>query len=98
MENFGIELHFVDGLPINSVNPFNADRFDLSDPSFLLFAEEDGETADGYISQIYFNDRPLTDSEISALGGPKAAAIPEPSSLLCLPGSLVGIGARRRRA
>lgn len=94
---------YVDGSLINSVSAFgtapntSVNRFDLSDPSFLVFADEDGETANGYISQFYFADRVLSSTEIGALGGANAAPIPEPSSLLLGLGAVAGLLHRRRR-
>ena len=89
---------YVDGTLINSVDAYDAARFDLSDPSFLVFADEDGETANGYISQFHFSDRAYSGAEIGALGGAHAAAIPEPSGLLLSAGAALGLLTRRRRA
>ena len=94
---FGLNL-YVDGNLENSVASFNPARFDISDPSFLVFADEDGETADGYISQFHFSDRAYSGAEIGALGGAHAAAIPEPSGLLLSAGAALGLLTRRRRA
>ena len=89
---------YVDGTLINSVDAYDAARFDLSDPSFLVFADEDGETANGYISQFHFSDRAYSGAEIGAFGGANAAAIPEPSGLLLSAGAALGLLTRRRRA
>src|SRR4029079_16170335 len=45
----------------------------------LLFADDDNETAPGYVDSIQFHDRALSSSEIAALGAPTAAGIPRPS-------------------
>ncbi|MDB6069148.1 MAG: glycerophosphoryl diester phosphodiesterase [Verrucomicrobiales bacterium] len=90
---------YVDGTQINGVDGYDSARFDLSDPSFLVFADEDGETAAGYISQFYFEDRALAGSEVQAFGAASAAAIPEPSGLML--GAAAGlalVGRRRRRS
>ena len=39
------------------------------DPSFYLFADEDGEKVDTYISEVAFWETPLTDEDVSELGG-----------------------------
>lgn len=94
---------YIDGSLINSVSAFgtapntSVNRFDLSDPSFLVFGDEDGETASGYISQFYFADRALSVSEVAAFGGTNAAAVPEPSGCLLSLGAAAGLLARRRR-
>jgi glycerophosphoryl diester phosphodiesterase len=41
--------------------------------AFLLFADDDGETASGYVSSIQFVDRALKMEEVGALGGVHAA-------------------------
>ncbi len=95
---------YVDGSLVNSVSAFGTapnnsiNRFDLSDPSFLIFADEDGETANGYISQFFFADRVLTGSEVAAFGAANAAAVPEPSGSLLGLGAVAGLLGRRRRA
>lgn len=50
------------------------------DRAFLLFTENDGETASGYVSSIYFADRALRMEQIQALGGPHAAGANVPGS------------------
>jgi 5'-nucleotidase / UDP-sugar diphosphatase len=47
---------------------------------FLLFTDDDGETAEGYVSSIGFVDRPMTMAEIEALGGPHAAGALTPGN------------------
>jgi len=48
------------------------------DPTALLFTDEDGETAAGFVNSIQIHDKALSLIEISALGGPSAAGIPIP--------------------
>jgi hypothetical protein len=72
-------------------------RFSLN-PSFFLFADEDGETSSGLINSLQFREYAMSDAEVLALGGPTAVGVaPEPGSLLlALPG-LVALGIARRR-
>jgi glycerophosphoryl diester phosphodiesterase len=41
--------------------------------AFLLFADNDGDTAPGYVSSIYFVDRAMKMEEVEALGGAHAS-------------------------
>jgi len=50
------------------------------DPTFLFFADNDGETAPGYVSSITFIDRQLTMAEAKALGGPHAGGTDTPGA------------------
>jgi len=50
-------------------------RFSL-DPSALLFADQDGDTADTYVSSVQFSNGRRPDAFIAALGGPSANKIP----------------------
>ncbi|GBC97290.1 hypothetical protein HRbin16_03111 [bacterium HR16] len=52
-------------------------RFSL-ESTFLLFADNDGETQEGFINCLQLRDYPMSDAEIAALGGPSAAGIPIP--------------------
>jgi len=69
----------------------------------LLFADEDGETARGYVNSIQFHDMALPASYIAALGGPQAGGIPiipEPGTFGLAALGLAGLAMafRRRRA
>jgi hypothetical protein len=44
----------------------------------LLFADEDGETTNGYVNSIQFRNWVMTDAEIADLGTPTAGGIPAP--------------------
>lgn len=48
--------------------------------AFLLFTDNDGQTATGYVSSIYFADRAMKMEEIQALGGPHAAGASTPGA------------------
>ena len=49
------------------------------DPSALLFADEDGDTAVGYVNSIQFHGRTLSAAEIGALGSATAGGLPVPT-------------------
>lgn len=48
----------------------------LLEPTLLLFGDNDKENIGGWVSSVQLHDRPLSDSEIAALGGPSADGIP----------------------
>lgn len=68
-------------------------RYALSDPSFLVFGDEDGETAPGYIATFAFTDSTLSALEVAAFG--RANGVPEPAGALLL--GLAGAAAALRR-
>lgn len=88
---------YVDGTAINNYTSINPDRYDLGDPTFLVFGDEDGETAAGYLSQFAFIDRPLLSAEVLALGGVSASPIPEPAGAILMLLAAAGGIVRRRR-
>ncbi|MEE3199322.1 MAG: LamG-like jellyroll fold domain-containing protein, partial [Planctomycetota bacterium] len=55
-------------------------RFSLGE-SVLIFADESGETAGGYVSSIQIRDVAMTDAELAEMGGPTAEGIPLPECL-----------------
>ena len=69
---------FIDGVKVgNQTAGLSAadGRFSL-DPSALLFADNDGDQADTYVSSVQFSNGRRPDAFIEALGGPNAAKIP----------------------
>jgi len=74
-------------------------RFSL-DPTFLLFADNDGEDAWGIVSTAMVWDHALTSSEIAGMGGPTTPLnlVPEPAtfSLMALGGLLCVLRRGRR--
>jgi hypothetical protein len=69
---------FIDGVKVGNQTGglSNRDgRFAL-DPYALLFADQDGDVAEGFVSSIQFSDGRRPDAYLAALGGPSAAKIP----------------------
>jgi len=69
---------FIDGVKVGNQTGglSNRDgRFAL-DPYALLFADQDGDVAEGFVSSIQFSDGRRPDAYIAGLGGPSAAKIP----------------------
>jgi hypothetical protein len=69
---------FIDGVKVGNQITGLSDRdgrFAL-DPSALLFADESGDVAEGFVSSIQFSNGRRPDAYIAALGGPSAAKIP----------------------
>lgn len=65
---------FIDGRFVGGIGSTGSGldlRWSLAD-AFLLFADDNNETAPGYVSSVRFVDRALTFGEMEALGGPHA--------------------------
>lgn len=90
---------YLDGVLANpGPAPSAAARYNLSNPSFLILADEDGETAAGYISAFGFDNRTYTAQEVAALGATSAIGVPEPTSAgLAAAAGALGLLSRRRR-
>jgi len=67
---------YIDGTLVGSQNLAAVDGRWALDPTALLFADEDNETAAGFVNSIQIHDVPLSASDIFALAGPSAAGIP----------------------
>jgi hypothetical protein len=82
---------FIDGVKVgNQTTGLSAvdGRFSL-DPSALLFADQDGDTGDTYLSSVQFSNGRRPDAFIAALGGPKASKIPGAITASVQAGSVV---------
>lgn len=68
---------YVDGTLVNvqTLGSGRDGRWSLADTA-LLFADEDSETAAGFVNSIQFRSGLMTDAQIAALGGASAAGIP----------------------
>lgn len=73
---------FIDGAKVGEQNPGGLDgRFALNSMLerlnyALLFADNDGENALGYVNSVQFRPERVSDADILALGGPSASGIP----------------------
>ncbi|MFD2030017.1 Ig-like domain-containing protein [Ancylobacter dichloromethanicus] len=75
-EDGTVTLHkYLNGSLIGS-RVVDAERFKLDgEKGFLLFADEDGEMSDAYVSGVSFTEGVLTAEQVAALGGAKAGGI-----------------------
>ena len=67
---------YIDGFLVGEQNLDGVDGRWALDPIALLFADNDGDTAAGFVNSIQIHDVPLTTANIFALGKPTAAGIP----------------------
>ncbi|HEX5223345.1 MAG TPA: LamG-like jellyroll fold domain-containing protein [Verrucomicrobiae bacterium] len=67
---------YIDGALVGTQSLDGLDGRWAMDPTALLFTDNDGETAPGFVNSIQVHDVPLTDTDIFALGNPTAAGIP----------------------
>jgi hypothetical protein len=69
---------FIDGVKVGNQTAGLSDadgRFSL-DPSALLFADNDSDLNEAYVSSVQFSNGRRPDAFLAALGGPSAAKIP----------------------
>lgn len=79
-------VKYIDGVQVGSqvlAQPALDGRWSM-DPTALLFTDDDGETAAGFVNSIQIHDVPLTASEVYSLGGASAAGIPALPSVVNL--------------
>jgi len=67
---------YIDGALVGTQNLDSLDGRWAMDPTALLFTDNDGETAAGFVNSIQIHDVPLTDTDIFALGKATATGIP----------------------
>lgn len=67
---------YVDGSLVGAQNLDALDGRWSLDPTALLFTDNDGETAPGFVNSIQIHDVALTDTDIFSLGKATAAGIP----------------------
>lgn len=68
---------FIDGVKVGEQRPIGATdgRFSLH-PFALLFADDDGDLRETYVSSVQFSNGRRPDAFLAALGGPSARKIP----------------------
>lgn len=84
-------VKFIDGVKVGeqTTGLSGVDgRFSL-DPSALLFADNDGDAAQGYVSSIQFANGRLSDAYLAALGGPTSSKLPGAFSASLESGNIV---------
>lgn len=67
---------YIDGSLVGAQNLDGLDGRWSLDPTALLFTDNDGETAAGFVNSIQIHDVALTDTDIFSLGKATAAGIP----------------------
>lgn len=92
---------YIDGAPVGAqtLSAGTDGRWSLGTTA-LLFADNDGETAMGYINSLQIHDTALSAADIAGLGGATAAGIPvvpEPASGLLFVAGLALLAVRRNR-
>ncbi len=70
----GKNVLYQDGDKLVAADPDVNDRFKILGFGFYLFCDEDGEEQPTYVANVAFWETPLTDAEVSALGGYKPVA------------------------
>ena len=69
-------MKYIDGTFVGAQDLEGVDGTWSLDPTALLFTDNDGDTAAGFVNSIQIHDVPLTTADIFALGGATAAGIP----------------------
>ncbi|NOS71411.1 MAG: PEP-CTERM sorting domain-containing protein [Verrucomicrobia bacterium] len=90
---------YIDGALVGSQNlSAGVDGRWALDSTALIFTDDDGETAAGFVNSIQIHDVALSANDIGLLGGATAAGIPvvpEPTSGLLLMAGMALLGARK---
>lgn len=65
----GKNILYVNGEKLVASNPDANDRFKIQPFGFYLFCDESFETVDTYVAEVAFWETPLTDEQVSEMGG-----------------------------
>ena len=65
----GKNIIYVNGEKLVAGNPDAKDRFKIQPFGFYLFCDESFETVDTYVAEVAFWETPLTDEQVSEMGG-----------------------------
>ena len=65
----GKNIIYVNGEKLVTSNPDANDRFKIQPFGFYLFCDESFETVDTYVAEVAFWETPLTDEQVSEMGG-----------------------------
>ena len=76
----GTFTSYLNGTSVQQISGAGLDGRWSLDTTALLFADEDGENAGGYVNSVQLRGSALAAAEIAALGGPQAAGIPVPQT------------------
>ncbi len=74
----GTQTSYVDGQPVQQNTGLGIDGRWALDAAALLFADENGENAAGYVNSVQIRGYTMSAAELAAIGGPTAAGIPLP--------------------
>jgi len=68
---------YIDGVKVGTQSVGGGTRYliEAGNERFFIMADEDNETSAGKLSSVFFANKVLSDSEIAALGGPKAEGV-----------------------
>ncbi len=88
----GTFTSYVNGVRVQQNVGQTLDGRFAADTVMLLFADEDGENAEGYVSSVQVRDAALGDADIAALGAVSAGGVPQASAPPPVPAGLWEFG------